>query len=193
MKGLVLVAALLLLPAASAYPESAAPSLDERIVRVWHEPEVPAPGTQWQGFMELAPGHNVSQVKYQICRVGQNCFAPPTPAQDMGDNVWRFDTNDYRDPIVGEPIHWGEDVNGDGSEWLVGVQYFLVDPDHEAGKPVPEGLEIPSEECDAVSWEECSATHYFVFAMPAETSSGEQAPALPVAFLLIALAFLARR
>ena len=101
-----LVAALLLLAVpVAAYEEAEAPSVDARIALVGHAPETVTPGTQWEGTIQFVPGHNVTAVRYQICKVGLSCFAGPTLAEQVNATTWRFDTNDYT--VLGRLIDWG--------------------------------------------------------------------------------------
>src|SRR5688500_3176952 len=76
----VALAVLLATPSAVAYDETEAPSLRADVLFVWHEPETPRPHTQWRGFIQMHPASNVTEAHYQVCRVGQACFAPPTLA-----------------------------------------------------------------------------------------------------------------
>ncbi len=187
--------ALLLVPAAMAVPEADAPSIDSRIAEVWHTPDVPKPGSQWQGGIRLHEGHNVTQVLFQICRVGQACFAPPTAANTTDGDTWTFDTNQYREPVQGRPVQWGINQPHEGAnEWQVGVQYFFVtDESGPGGEPIPHGDgDLPPDDCVT---EECyvawSATHYFVFTMPGVVPE-EHAPAMPLVWLLVGLALAGR-
>ncbi len=177
MRRIALLIVLALLPLAGAVPESEASQVDPRLAAVWHNPDVPQPGQQWTGGVRLVDGHNVTQVLYQICRVGESCFAPPTPAIQQDVNSWSFDTNDYRDPVQDQPVAWGINLaHEDGDTWAVGVQYFFQTADNEPpGDAVPAGIkELPPSDCTGECWIDWSASHYFVFTMPATTESTDR-------------------
>lgn len=184
----LLLAVLLVLPA-TAYDESEAPAVDPRIERVWHEPAVPAPGQQWQGWIAFVPGHDVTEVLYQVCNVGVACIAPPTPAVRLNDTTWTYDTADYTDP-QGNPVPWGDDTLDGGRDWRVGTQFFLRTADNDTLQAVPHGENLSSPACEG-RYRECSETHYFAWDMPAgPVGAGRDAPAplLAPALLLVALA-----
>lgn len=176
-----LVAALLLLAVpVAAYEEAEAPSVDARIALVGHAPETVTPGTQWEGTIQFVPGHNVTAVRYQICKVGLSCFAGPTLAEQVNATTWRFDTNDYT--VLGRLIDWGINEPGESGDWRVGVQYVLYTQgddidDPFGGELVPHGVDVTSPECDAMGWQACAETHYFAFDMPARQAPGADAPA----------------
>lgn len=189
--------ALLLVPMAMAVPEADAPQIDSRIAEVWHTPDVPAPGTQWQGGIRLNEGHNVTEVRYQICRVGQSCFAPPTPASTVDGLTWSFDTAEYREPVQNRTVEWGINQPHEGaSDWDIGVQYFFITDDSKAGgEPIPHGDgDLPPDDCTS---EECylawSASHYFVFTMPGTVAASDEGAPMPLAWLLIGLIIAARK
>ncbi len=189
---LPLAALLVLANPVAAYEESDAPLLDPQVVRVWHSPDQPEPGAQWTGGIEFVPGHNVTEVRFQVCNVGEFCVAPPTLAQRLGDNEWTYDTNDYRDPL-GNPVPWGDEDATDGADWRVGTQFFLTHADGNHTE-LPHGLDLTSEECEG-RYRECSETHYFAWDLPAgpvasagETDRGAPGPAplLVLGLLLLA-------
>ncbi len=187
-----MVAGLLLLGTAAAVPESEAPQtrLAESgladVERVWHEPEPVQPGTQWTGHIQFRADHNVSDVLYQICRVGTYCFAPPTPAERVNDTYWRFDTSTYIQPGSGKPVQYE-------AAWRVGYQFLLVEGDNTT--LFPHGIEPSDPSCEGGdAWIECAETHYFSFTV-AGTPADRGAPAVgPIAALaLFALLALAAR
>ncbi len=183
------VALLLLLGAApvQAFEESEASSLDARIVAVWHTPAVPEPGTQWQGFIQFTPGHNVTAVRYQICDVGNACFAPPTPATRLNETTWTFDTDNYRDPTFDRPILWGDASYSGGAPWRVGTQYFLTQSDGNM-TVVPHGEDFASDVCKD-RYRACAETHYIAWEMPAgRVGASEGAPGLGLVGILVAVA-----
>lgn len=179
MRGIAAVglalAALLAVAPAEAYPESAAPQLDERVLEAGHLPAVVEPHTQWQGFLRLRPGADVVAASYQICRVGSACFAPPAPAARDGD-TFRFDTNDYT--ALGAPIDYG-------AGWRIGVKWFLTDA---AGNltELP-----PAAGCGATSSADCLEREYLAFDIPA--ARGTPAPLPLLALAVVALAAARRR
>lgn len=152
----ILAALLLLAPLAEAYPESDAARVrfiesgKDDVLRVWHEPEVVEPGTQWNGFIQFKPGHAIEGVQYQICDVGRVCFAPPHDATRLNDTTWTFDTNDYRQQ--GRPIRYE-------AGWRLGVAYILEERLANGTltySTLPEGLENPND----------LEYHYLAFDMP---------------------------
>lgn len=168
------LALLLLAPSAAAVPESDAPATHPDVVRAWHEPADVAPGTQWQGYLQLAPGVTPAQVGYQICNAGDGyCFAPTHDAEHLGNGTYRFHTADYL-ASDGKPVQWQ-------AGWRVGVRWFLADADGE-GTWVPRAPPSPTEQ---VPIEDL----YLVFALGGEADKG--APAVPLPALLLALAGLA--
>jgi len=199
---LLVLAVALWLPQATAYDEGEAAQHDGRIDAVWHEPAMPPPGTQWHGFIRFVEGHNVTDVRYQICRVGQVCFAQPTLAERVDDNMWTFDTADYK--AGRNAVDWGRNHPGDQpGDWRVGVKYYLFtdgqDTDYRNGTLVPTGLALDDPRCvegGELTWVECDETHYFAFDLTAERAGGNGAPGLPIAGLLVAVvaaAWLVRR
>ncbi|HJQ93042.1 MAG TPA: hypothetical protein VJ874_02020 [Candidatus Thermoplasmatota archaeon] len=191
---LLAVAALtaLLLPApAAGHPESAAPSLRPDVFRAGHEPEVVMPHTQWTGFLELEPGTNVTAAYYQVCRVGQACFAPPTPATRVlsageGGPGFRFDTATYL--ANGKPVDYE-------AGWRIGVTWLLEERLANGTTQMarfPAGPDVLSPECQGDAAMACAEAHYLAFDIPAE---GRDSPPAPLLSLLAALglaAFAAR-
>lgn len=167
MKAAIALALLIALPAASAYEEEEAPrvrlyeaGLDD-VARVWHEPEIVQPGTQWEGFIQFRDGHRVMEVLYQICDVGRVCFAPPTPAEQIDNNTWTFNTTDYRGSGADRPIHYE-------AGWRIGTQYILTEETDNGTvtRKFPEGLEKPED----------LEFHYFAFDMPEAKAKGISGP-----------------
>ena len=136
----------LALPAV-AYSETAAPTLRPDVVRVWHDPEHVVSGEPWHGFLQLAPGTNVSAAYFQVCRVGQACFNPPTPARLLGNGTYTFNSDEI-----------GEGVDLD-SGWHVGVRWWLDERNGTRLSSARFPVEVP---CDESSLE-CSESHYFSF------------------------------
>ncbi len=189
MRGLLLVLVACLLPLASAYPESEASTVDARVEAVGHDPQTPQPGQQWTGFVRLVPGHNVTEVRFQICEVGIACFGPPTPTTlDADGRTFRFDTNDYVDAVSGRPVQWGID---DGAAWNVGYRFLFVEDGNVT--EVPHGLDCLAEENKHIDWNTCDATHYFVFTMPGAKAASQTTPGIGLPLLLTALAATALR
>lgn len=155
----------------AAHPESAAPSLDSRVLFAGHTPEPVMPGTQWVGQLQLRPDANVSSVGYQVCNVSDGvCFAPLHPARDLGNGSYEFDTSDYLGN-GGQPVQWE-------AGWRVGVRWFLRDA---AGN----GTWVPPQEGDTIE------SHYLAFDIP--QSKSESAPAAPWTWLALAIVVLAGR
>ncbi len=169
------------------YEESEAPQLDPRIAEVWHDPPIPAPGTQWNGYIRFVEGHNITAVSYQICDVGNACFAPPTPAKQDSENMWSFYTDDYRDPTFDRPILWGDASYSGGEPWRIGTQFYLTHGDGNL-TVVPDGVQLATEECKG-RYRECAETHYFAWDMPAGNvgSQDQGAPGIGLIALLALL------
>lgn len=186
----LLLPLLLLLSSVAAYDEAEAPQVDARVERVWHAPDVPAPGEQWRGWIRFVPGHNVTEVRYQVCDVGRACVAPPTPAVRLDNETWTYHTSDYTDPLSGTPVPWGDASQTSGKPWRVGTQFFLDHADGSTAK-LPHGLDLAGPECKG-RYRECSETHYFAWDMPAGPvgAAGNGAPGPAVAVLLTVLACL---
>lgn len=181
-------AAVLVAAPASAFEESEAPAVRieqfgrDDVVRVWHEPQPPQPGTQWRGWIEFAHNHGVNSVSFQICRVGIACFAPPQPMQREGLNVWTFDTAQYIVPGAGVPVTWE-------AGWRIGVRFVinetLADESYlESYFPKPSDAGVLEDD-------------YFAFNMPAaearDTDGPTSAPLLAVGLLLLVVFALRRR
>lgn len=195
--------ALWLVSAAQAYPESDAAAVrvkeggPDDVERVWHEPLVVAPGTQWQGYIRFRPNNTIEQVRVQICDVGRVCFAPPIPIQELDLDstkelgqiqelqvlpdgaTWTFNTTDYRDPGSGQPIKYE-------AGWRLGMNFILSerlangsmkDTKFPSGQENPEDLEF----------------HYFAFDMPPAAASRGAPTSLIAAALAVVGAALVRR
>ena len=165
--------AVLLASGAQAYPESEAPAVrvqeggPDDVERVWHDPMIVQPGTQWQGFIRFRANHSIEQVKVQICDVGRVCFAPPIPIHAMPDGrTWTFNTTEYRDTLSGRPIEYE-------AGWRLGMQFILSEQlanGSLADTRLPEGLASPDD----------LEYHYLAFDMPAA-----QARSAPLPWLLV--------
>lgn len=168
---------------AAAHPESAAPSLRPDVVRAGHEPEAVQPHTQWKGFLELRPDTNVTAAYYQVCRVGDACFAPPAPAERHG-SAFRFDTSDYL--ANGRPVDYE-------AGWRLGVTWLLEErlPNGTVQSVrFPAGPDVLSPDCQGDAALACAEAHYLAFDIPAETRGS---PGLPAALAPIPLALAAAR
>lgn len=183
-------------PHAAAVEEADAKSVDPMIAEVGHTPDEPQPGTQWEGFIRFEPGHNVTAVHYQACKVGDSCFFPPTPAQRRDNDTWAFNTSDYGPP--GQQVAWGVYYSGEEPHdtWRVGVQYLVFrdgeDEVYENAELLPEGVDTASQECADLGGVGCSETHYFAFDMPARAAGDrEAAPGLAAVLVLLAVAIVA--
>lgn len=172
--------ALVLAAPAAAYDETdaararVAETGESDVVAVWHEPAVVQPSTQWHGFIQFAPGANVTAVRYQICHVGYSCFAPPTPAQRVNATTWTFDTNHYLAAGSNRPVDWQ-------AGWRVGMKFILDQstPHGALETAFPNGTANP----DSLEF------HYLAFNMPpAAKNSPAVAPALAIGILLLAAA-----
>lgn len=168
----LLVAALLLAcmaAAASAHPEAAAPTLSPLVVRAWHEPDPVDPVGQWSGFLQLRAGHNITMVAYQVCDVADGvCFSFPHGARAVGNDTFRFDTQEYL--ANGHPVDWQPG-------WRVGVRWFLGDGSGN-GTWVPRAPPAPTE---TVPIEDL----YLTFAIPGGKERG--APGMSVGLLALCM------
>ncbi|MEA3189927.1 MAG: hypothetical protein QOD77_509 [Thermoplasmata archaeon] len=168
---------LLAVPSASAWPESAAPGLRPDVVAAWHAPAEVQPHTQWQAFLQLAPGSNITAVQYQVCRVGEPaCFAPPHPAARLANGTWTFDTKDYR--AAGQPIDYQPG-------WRLGVKWLLREADATELVAFPAGTPLADAACRGDGAVACLETHYLAFQVAGSPASS---PAASAAALLLVLA-----
>lgn len=177
------LAAALLATAASAYAESEAPSLRADVVRAGHEPAPLPPHVQWTGFLELAESSNVTAAWYQVCRVGDACFAPPTPAMREGSR-FSFNTSGYL--ANGRPVDYEPG-------WRLGVTWLLEETTPDGGNRTvrfPEGPDLASEECFGDAALGCSELHYLVFEVAGD-GQGRGASAPPAVGMAVALALAA--
>lgn len=185
-----LAAALGLAPIADGHPESAAPALRSDVVRAGHEPEVVQPHSQWRGFLELRDGHDVTAAFYQVCRVGDACFAPPAPATAVGEGRFEFDTSEYL--ANGRPVDYE-------AGWRLGVTWVLEERQANGSTMAvrfPAGPDLASPECMGDAALACSEQHYLAFDV-AGKAGGRGAPSAGVGALatlsLLAAASQSRR
>lgn len=181
---LAAVLALLLVPTAAAYEQTDAPRLDARIEKAWASEGV-REGQQWQAFLQLKPGSNVTAVGYQACIVPGACIIAPRNATRVDERTWSMDTADYVSPITGEHYPW--------PAGKVGVKWFLADGNlsfHD-GQALPKGLEPDDPQCkdDPAA---CLETHYLTLPVAAD-EGGKSAPAGPTVLLAVAVLALAGR
>lgn len=183
--GLLLAWAALAAVPATAHPESAAPTLRSDVLAAWHDPPVVEPHTQWHGYLQMTPDSNVTAASFQICRVGLACFAPPTPAQDLGNGTWGFDTNDYT--VNGRPVDYE-------SGWRLGVKWWLSERSGNGTSLVefPDGPDPSAPECDGDGALACAEAHYLAFDVERSPKGSPALPALGMALALAALAFVRR-
>ena len=183
----VVFAATALAMPASAHAEAEAPLLRDDVVAAGHEPAVVEPHTQWTGFLELSSSTNVTAAFYQVCRVGQSCFAPPTPAEKVGPR-FRFDTSEYL--ANGRPVDYE-------AGWRLGVTWLLEERlENGTTRSVrfPIGPDMLSAGCQGDAALACSEAHYLAFDV-AEDERGAPAVGAGLAFvaLLAAVAVAAVR
>ncbi|MHB1261213.1 MAG: hypothetical protein ACYC2H_05805 [Thermoplasmatota archaeon] len=175
--GVLLTLAAVAAPA-GAHPESAAPSLRPDVLRAGHLPEAVAPHTQWQGFIDLLPESSVTAAYYQVCRVGQACFAPPAPATEVGNKSFRFDTSQYL--ANGRPVDYQPG-------WRLGVTWLLEErlPNGTTqAVRFPAGPDVLAPECQGQAALSCAEAHYLAFDLPAEERSS---PGMRISVGLLAL------
>lgn len=182
MRGWAAIALLALAVPVSAVPEPEAGRvwLEQNgrpgIVAAGHEPASVQPRTQWEGYLVLEENVTFETVRFQVCRVGMTCFAPPTPARQVDARTWRFNTTEYRAAGSGNVIQWG-------AGWHVGVRYVIED--RLANGTLRTTVFPQSPDLTSAGAEE----HYVTFYIQGE--SAKRAPAAPVAFVLLALALAA--
>jgi hypothetical protein len=145
------------------------------------------PHTQWHGFLALRPGHAVVSAQYQLCRVGQACFAPPAPAARAGNDTFTFDTADYR--AGGQPVDYQ-------AGWRIGVQWILTERAAngtlvQTSFPQGPGPADPACAGDQAAVA-CQERHYLAFEMP-PAAKAAPAPAAAVTLLLLLALGAARR
>lgn len=167
-----------------AYPEH---SGAVRSVVVHNEP-VPA-GRPVAMSITFADDFEVERVSYQICEVGNACFAIGVPLdQDPDDpQTWHMSTRKLteKSPLFDSPPRFEEGQR-------IGVQFFVYPPGTQEQNQTlfPEGLpdDDPSFRDDFVAWSE---THYFATTFVAEPEGipivgSALVMALAVAVLLVA-------
>ena len=188
MRAALALGALLLAAApAAAWDETEAAALRSDVLWTWHEPEVPAPHTQWRGFIQLHPASNVTEVHYQVCRVGQACFAPPTAATEGGQRVFSFDTRGYL--ANGRPVDYQ-------AGWRLGVKWFLGEQLGNGTvrtEEFPHGPDLASPECAGDAAMACAEQHYFVFTMGGDAAKPSPGVGLAALCGLLSVAVLLRR
>ena len=177
----ILVAMTALAFPAMAHPESDAPLLRADVVGAGHEPAVVAAHTQWQGFLELSPDSNVTSAFYQVCIVGQACFAPPAPAERDG-NSFRFNTSTYL--ANGKPVDYQP-------SWHLGVTWLLEERLANGTTQTvrfPVGPDVLSAECQGEAALACAEAHYLTFDIAGKPRESPGLPALGLLVLPLALA-----
>ncbi len=175
---LVLVAAATL-PPATGWSELEAPRLDSRVLQAGHAPDVVQPHMQWNGYVVVSEASNVTDVSYQVCRVGFSCFAPPAPAQPRGSGIWTFDTANYTvaGPEGSKPVDYQ-------AGWRIGVTWILR-AENGTTWSVP-----PVHTCGPADAARCLEDDYLVFQI-AQSPTG--IPNLSGALAVGLLLFLAGR
>lgn len=146
------------------------------IVAAGHTPESVQAGTQWEGYLVLADNVTFESVRFQICRVGLTCFAPPTPAEQADARTWRFNTTDYRASGSGALIDWG-------AGWHVGVRYVIED--RLANGTLRTTVFPESDDLTAAGAE----LHYLTLDIEGQVE--KRAPTVPAAILVLGLACMA--
>jgi hypothetical protein len=145
------------------------------------------PHSQWQGFLQLRPDSNVTAARYQICRVGDTCFAPPTAATAAGNGTFRFDTNGYL--ANGRPVDYQ-------AGWRLGVKW-LLDERLANGTmrtvDFPAGPDLTAPGCEGDAALACNEAHYLAFDMPAASKPAPSLLGSWVAIATLAVAALVRR
>lgn len=142
------------------------------VIGAGHEPRTIPPGTQWSGYITLAENVTFETVRFQICRVGQVCFAPPTPARQIDERTWGFNTTDYRAPGSGVLIQWE-------AGWHLGVRYVIED---QLDNGTLRTTIFPASDDLTTAGAE---SHYLTLYIAGQVA--KPAPSIPLALLLIAL------
>lgn len=179
---LVLLVLLVSSAPAQAYIEDEAPKVrlaqsgKDDVVRLWHEPEIVEPGTQWRGYLQFRPGHSIEDVKgFQVCDVGRSCFAPPTPLHRLNETTWMFDTAEYIAGGAGKPVDYEAGMR-------LGTRFILIER-HANGTLVESVFPEAGDNADL-------EFHYFAFDMP---EAPRRAPGAGAALIILVLAGLSWR
>jgi hypothetical protein len=174
---------------AAAYDEADAGLLRADVLEMRHEPAVVPPHSQWNATLVLRPGHAIVAAQYQVCRVGQACFAPPAPAGRVGNDTFRFDTAQYL--AGGHPVDYQ-------AGWRIGVVWILSErtpsgPNATRTVTFPEGPSAADPACagDAQALA-CQERHYLAFDMPPATQ-GASGPGLAGVLLVVVVLALVGR
>lgn len=203
--GLAVLAALVLVPAASAEEPEDAPALwtelygDEGVESLVFTPRTIGAGEHFETVLSFTEEVNVSDVKYQICYIGQGCFAIGVPTTEVEPGTWRIDTRD-----INEHTGYEKDINfqrqpvHDPQPTRIGIQFFVCTtddvpcPDNPLEwRPFPVGESGCAQQPSPEAFRACEETHYFGITI--EESRAVPGPGLPVALAVIALGALAVR
>jgi len=180
-----LAGALALVPAAVAHAESEAAALRPDVVAAWHDPANATAGAPWTVWLRLAPGSNVTAAAFQVCRVGQACFNPPTPARSLGNGTFTFSSSDV--VAGGHAVQFGPG-------WRLGVRWLLTERGANGTTRLADFPDAPDGvgPCVDVAALPCQEAHYVAFTLaPAPASA--PAPAAACTATLLASAALAAR
>lgn len=180
------LALLLLVPAAAAHDPSDAAAVWTREIgdgtaTITVAPEAPQAGDQFVAILELETNLDIVDVTYQMCDVGQTCFAIGYPVPQQADGTYRLATAD--EWMHSEFMADGEQRTFSAGE-RIGWQYF-IELANETVLTFPHG-----EECDVFApddeWLACQESHYFAVDI-AESKSTPAGLLLAPAALLIAV------
>lgn len=181
----VLLALLLLIPAAAAHDPSDAAAvwsaeIGDGTATISVSPAAPKAGEQFVALLELETDLDIASVTYQMCDVGQTCFAIGYPVPQQADGSYLLATAD-------EWMHSEFMADGELRTFAagerIGWQYFIeLADDNGTVLTFPHG-----EECDVFApddeWLACQESHYFAVDI-------EDSKSTPVGLLLAPAALL---
>lgn len=194
----LLAALLLLMPTVPAEEPEEAPALwtelygDDGVVGLRLGEGGVAEGEPIQGALTFRDGYGVEDVRYQICRIGESCFAIGVPTHNES-GTWTFDTAD-----IPAAIGRSAPTTYEAGQ-RIGVQFFVCTA---ADPPCPENplewrfFPVGEEGCvekeTTEAFRACEETHYF--GVTIEESRRTPGPGLlGLVAGLAAVALLARR
>lgn len=135
----------------------------------------------WSGWLQLRDDANVTSARFQVCRVGLACFAPPAPAEPDGANGFRFNTTNLlvQGPEGRVPVEFQ-------AGWRVGVKWFLTDASGATS-------ELPHSDCSSASGAACLEDAYLAFTIPASARGMPSVGPAAIGLAALALAMAVRR
>jgi hypothetical protein len=146
-------------------------------------PEEIVAGQQFSATLHLAK--EVESVRYQICSIGNACFASNLELERSGNN-WTLDTAKIPDQLdfIDKPQQFEEGER-------IGVQFFIKQGNETVLFPHGRDCDPRDPELESTeAWVACDETHYF----GTNVIAGEkQAPGLGFLALLVVIALVMKR